>query len=135
MAQNIMKHDFCMGCSLIFVLEILQSLIDFLLVFAPFLARLVLLIIKANEVFAGHVEPVQVVHCLLGLVDVIVDDEAGALGLAGVALADLANRAKLAKNVVEFVRADLERQVSHEDDPVDLRWQPLIRLYLRVHFG
>jgi hypothetical protein len=100
------------------------------LIFTAFLASFILLIVKANQVLARHVEAIEVFNCIFGTKDVLVDDEGGTLGLRGVALANLSNFTVLAENVVEFIGANLVWEVADEEDAVDLGWE----LFLRIHF-
>ena len=54
-----------------------------------------------------EIEPVELVACLFGVGDVLVDDKGGSLGVVGGALADLADGAEFAEEVEEFVRGDV----------------------------
>ena len=121
--------------SLVLILEVLEPLVYFLLVLSTLLPSLVLLVVEADEVLASHIEAVKVIDGVLGTENVIVDHEARPLCLRRIAFAHLADRAILAKDVVELIRRDLEWQVPDEDDLVHLGWQTHIRLNLCVHFS
>ena len=92
------------------------------------------LIVKTDEVLARHIKAVKVINRILRIVDVIIDYECSALGLACHSpkefssltplLSDLSDRTVLAEDIEELLRRDLEGKVSHEDDPVNLRRKP-----------
>ena len=61
---------------------------------------------------------------VLGVEDVLIDDERGAPGLRGVTHSDLADGAVLAEYIVHLFCSDLVGQVPDVEDPVNLRGKP-----------
>ena len=63
--------------------------------------------IQHDEIPVLEIEPVELVACLFGVGDVLVDDKAGAFGVVGGSLADLADGTEFAEEVEEFVGGDV----------------------------
>ena len=63
--------------------------------------------VQDDEVAVLEIKPVEFVAGLFGVGDVFVDDEAGAFGRVGGALADLSDGTEFAEEVEEFVGSDV----------------------------
>lgn len=74
--------------------------------------------VEHDQIAIHEIEAVQLVAGLLGVGDLVVDDEGGALGVGGVALADLAHRTEFAEEREEGGRVEVVGQVFDEEDPV-----------------
>ena len=74
--------------------------------------------VQHDQISVHEVEPVELVAGLLGVDDVVVDNERGALGRGGGASADLPDGAELAKEVEEGRRVDVVGKVLDEEDAV-----------------
>jgi len=72
------------------------------------LEHLVMLMIQDNDVSALDIESGEVLHCVLSIIDIIVDHKRCASCLVAVSTSNLSYRAKLAKDVVELLRRELE---------------------------
>jgi hypothetical protein len=72
------------------------------------------LMIENDEVSVLKVETVKLVACLFGVYDIFVDNEGGAFCVVGDALADLTNGTEFAKELKEFVGADVVVEVLDE---------------------
>ena len=74
--------------------------------------------VQHDQISVHEVEPVELIAGLLGIDDVVVDDERGALGCGGGAGADLPDGAELAKEIEEGGRIDVVGKVLDEEDTV-----------------
>ena len=72
--------------------------------------------VQHHQVPIHEVEAVQLVAGLLGVLDVVVDDEGGALGGGAVAGADLADGTEFREQVEEGWRVDVVGEVFDEED-------------------
>ena len=84
------------------------------------LARLGGVVVQHDEVSIRHVESAEVVHRLLGVVDVLVHHVGGALRVLLVPESDLADGAVLAEDVVHLVGGDVEGKITHVEHAVHL---------------
>jgi hypothetical protein len=75
-------------------------------------------VIQHHQVSVHEVEPVELVTGLLGVHDIVIDHERGALGRSGGARADLANGPEFAEEVEEGGRVDVVGEVLDEEDAV-----------------
>lgn len=87
---------------IILILQVLKSLRDFCIITA--FGCLVLLEVKADQVFAGHVKSIEVLDCCFGTKDVLINDEGCTFGLWGIALAHLSQFTIFAEDVVQLIR-------------------------------
>jgi hypothetical protein len=85
------------------------------------LDHLLRLVVEDDEVAVHEVEAVELVAGLLGVGHLVVDDEGGALGVGGVALADLAHGAEFGEEGEEGGRVQVVGQVFDEEDAVGER--------------
>ena len=81
-------------------------MIDLDLILPSLLTCLVLLVIQADQIFVGDIETIQMINCVFGTVNVLINHKCSALRFRGVAFADLSDVAILTKDVVEFVSSD-----------------------------
>lgn len=72
------------------------------------------LVIENDEISVLEVESVKLVACLFGVYNILVDNEGGALCVVGDALADLTDGTEFAKELKEFVGADVVVEVLDE---------------------
>ena len=72
------------------------------------------LMIENHEISVLEVESVKLVACLFGVYNILVDNECGAFCVVGDALADLTNGTEFAKELKEFVGADVVVEVLDE---------------------
>jgi len=79
------------------------------------------LMIENDEVSVLEVETIELVACLLGVYDIFVDNEGGALCVVGDTLADLTDGTEFAKELKEFVGADVVVEVLDEKRAVHFR--------------
>ena len=87
--------------------------------------------IQNHQVSVHEVEPVELIASLLGVHDVVIDHERGALGRSGGACADLANGPEFAEEIKEGGRVDVVGEILDEEDTVCL-WGELLA---RGHCG
>jgi hypothetical protein len=73
-------------------------------------------VIQHHQIAVHEVEPVQFVASLLGVGDLVVHDECGALGGRGVALSDLADGTEFAEEVEEGRGVEIVGEVLDEED-------------------
>jgi len=83
------------------------------------LGHLLRLVVEDDEVAVHEVEAVELVAGLLGVGHLVVDDEGGALGGGGVALADLAHGAEFGEEGEEGRWVEVVAQVFYEEDAGD----------------
>jgi hypothetical protein len=116
----------------ILLLQIIELLLHLCCV--SLLELLMRLIVETNEVLARDIEPVQMVYCVLCIIDVLIHHEGSALGLASVPPIetphykfdlppDLSERPILPENVIELLGSDLKGKVPHKDYAIHLRRQ------------
>jgi hypothetical protein len=72
------------------------------------------LMIKNDEVSVLEVETIELVACLLGVYDILVYHKRSSLCVVGDTLADLTDGTEFAKELKEFVRADVVVEVLDE---------------------
>ena len=68
------------------------------------------------------------VHSILGIEDIVVDNEGCALMSALTALSNLPDASIFSKDVIKLLGCDLVRQISDEENPIHLRRQPNVGL-------
>jgi hypothetical protein len=81
------------------------------------LRHLLRLVVEHDQVAVHEIEAVQLVAGLFGVGHLVVDHECGALGVGGVALADLAHRNEFTEEREEGGRVEVVGQVFDEEDP------------------
>jgi hypothetical protein len=92
------------------------------------------LIVQANQIFSGDIEPVKVIHSIFGVIYVLIHHKSCPLGLSCVPSIQiliilfflpsyLTDCSIFAENIEKFFCCDLERKVSHKNNAVYLRWQ------------
>lgn len=82
-------------------------MVNFCLIFTAFLASFVLLVVEANQVLACDIEAIEVLDCIFGAENILVNNKSSSLSLCTVAFADLSDLTVFAKDVVEFISANL----------------------------
>jgi hypothetical protein len=113
------------------LLQVVQPLQPLRQILLRHFRHLLRLVIQYHQVPIHEVEPVQLVAGLLGVHDVVVDDERGTLGSRGGTRANLTDGAKLAEQVEEGRRVDVVGEVLDEEDTVGFRSELLARRHRR----
>lgn len=91
------------------------------------LLHLRFLVIEYDEIAVAHIEARQMVAGVLSIVDVLIDHECRALSVGRCPHPDLLDSAILSEQVVELLGGDVEGQVPHVEDLVDLRGEARLR--------
>lgn len=113
------------------LLQVVQPLLPLRQILLRHFRHLLWLVVQDHQVPIHEVEPVQLVAGLLGVYDIVVDDERGTLGSRGSARANLTDGAKLAEQVKEGRRVDVVGQVLDEEDAVGFGSELLARRHRR----
>ena len=120
--------------SFVLITQVLESLVDLYLIFSSLLSSLILLVVQADQVFPSDVESIQVVNCILCTVNVFIYNEAGAFCFRYVTFSDLTDIAVLSEDIVELIRGNFVRQVTNENNAVNLRWKPRVSFNFGIHY-
>ena len=104
-------------------LEIFLPLLDILLDTLDL--HLLWLVVQHHQIPVHEVEPIQLVTCLFGVHDVLVDHIGCAFGGVGGSGANLADRTEFAKQVEEGGRVDIVGQILDKEYAIGF-WSELV---------
>jgi hypothetical protein len=80
-------------------------------------------VVKGNKVPTTDIESVKIFDCILGIIDVVIDDKGSSFFITFGAFADLSDRTEAIEDLVELLVGDFVGKVAYKDYFVDLRGQ------------